>query len=204
MAPASTIKQVSFPATTPSTLSSELVFRTQARGLEPGLHYWNNSRRVGLGFWGEVGISPEAPGHPCGHSTLQVWEVGTSPGVPGRPWGHSIFQCPHWPQVGHAFVGGCGFGHAFAQCPDLLHRKEGPELGSLKPCSGKTWARLISSLNCCFQKGIFSFSLTFFFYLSFLLLLNTLKATSRKSLWGVVSGPFSSCRSLRLMLGWTG
>ena len=35
MAPVSTIKEIFFLATTPSTLSSELVFRTQARGLEP-------------------------------------------------------------------------------------------------------------------------------------------------------------------------
>ena len=149
MAPVSTIKEVFFPATTPSTLSSELVFGTRARGLEPGPHHWNNSRRVGLGFWEEVGISPEAPGRPFGHSTLQVWEVGTFPGVPGRPWGQSIFQCPHWPQVGHAYVQGRGLGHAFAQCPDWLHQKQDPGAGvGLKPHSGMTRARLISSLNC--------------------------------------------------------
>ena len=91
----SAIKEVFFPATTPSTLSSELMSGTQAGGLEPRPHYWNNFCGVGLGFWGEVVISPEALGHPCGHSTLQVWEMGTSPGVPGRPWGQSIFQSPH-------------------------------------------------------------------------------------------------------------
>ena len=167
----STIKEVFFPATTLSTLSSELVFGTRARGLEPGPRHWNNSCRVGLGFWGEVGISPEAPGHPCGHSTLQVWEVGTSPGVPGRPWGQSIFQCPHWPQVGHAYVQGRGLGHAFAQCPDWLHQKQGSEQWGvgLKSWSGMTWARLISSFNYCCQKGIFSFSLMVFFSLSLLL-----------------------------------
>ena len=136
MAPVSTIKEVFFPATTPSTLSSKLVFGTWARGLEPGPHHWNNSRRVGLGFWGEVGISPEVPGCPCGHSTLQVWEVGTSTGVPGCPWGQCIFQCRHWLQVGHAFVGGCGFGHAFAQCPDWLHRKQGQRGRFLSPILG--------------------------------------------------------------------
>ena len=127
MAPASTIKEVFFPATTPSTLSSELVSRTQASGLQPGPRHWSNSRRVGLGFWGEVEISPGVPGRPWGQSTLQAWEVGTSPGVPGRPWGQSIFQCPHWPQVEHAFLGGCGFEHAFSQCPDWLHLKQGQE-----------------------------------------------------------------------------
>ena len=125
----STIKEVFFPATTSSILSSELMFGTRAGGLEPGPPYWNNSHRVGLGFWGEVGISPEVPERPYGHSTLQVWEVGTSPGVPGRPWEQSIFQCPHWPQVWHAFVGGRWFGHAFAQCPDRLHWKQCPVVG---------------------------------------------------------------------------
>ena len=126
MAPVSIIKEVFFPATTLSALSSELVSGTQAGGLEHGPHHWNNSHSVGLGFWGEVGISPGVLGCLCGHSILQVWEVGTSPGASGHPWGQSIFQCPHWPQVGHAFVGGLGFGHAFAQCPDWLHRKQGP------------------------------------------------------------------------------
>ena len=91
----STIKDIFSPATSPSTLSSELMSGTRARGLEPGPCHWNNSRRVGLGFWGEVRISPGAPGRPCGHSTLQVWEVGTSLQVPGCPQGQSIFQCPH-------------------------------------------------------------------------------------------------------------
>ena len=119
-----------------STLSSKLVSGTWAGGLEPGPRHWNNSRSVGLGFWGEVEISPGAPGRLCGHSTLQVWEVGTSPGASGRPWGQSIFQCPHWLQVGHAFVGGRGFGHVFAQCPDWLHQKQGPTLGVLSPSLG--------------------------------------------------------------------
>ena len=43
------------------------------------------------------------------------------------------------------------------------------EGGVLKPRSGMTWASLISSLNCCRQKGIFSFSLTLFFSFSLLL-----------------------------------
>ena len=91
----STIKEVFSPATTPYTISSELMSRIWAGGLEPRPCHWNNSHRVGLGFWGEVGISPGAPGCPCRHSTLQVWEVGTSPRVPGHPYGQSIFHCPH-------------------------------------------------------------------------------------------------------------
>ena len=144
----STIKEVFFPATTPSTLSSELMFGTRAEWLEPGPHHWNNSRRVGLGFWAELGISPEASGH---------------------PWGHSIFQCPHWPQVGHAFEGATGLGMPLPSVLKWLHRKQGPGVGGLKSRSGMTWARLISSLNCCHQKGIFIFFLTFFFSLSLLL-----------------------------------
>ena len=136
MAPVSTIKEVFFPATTLSTLSSELVFGTRARGLEPGPRHWNNSCRVGLGFWGEVGSSPEAPGRPCGHSTLQLWEVGTSPGVPGRPWGQSIFQCLHWPQVGHAFVGTVSLGMPLPSVLKWLHRKQGPGVGALNPVLG--------------------------------------------------------------------
>ena len=183
MAPVSTIKEVFFPATTPSTLSSELMFGTRPGGLEPGLHHCNNSHRVGLGFFlGEVGMSPDVPRHPCGHSTLQVWAVGTSPGVPGRPWGQSIFQCPHWPQVGHAFGGAAGVGMPLPSVLNSLHRKQGPGMGGLKSRSGMTWARLISFLNCCRQKGIFSFSLMFLFSLSLLLSINTLKPTSRKSL----------------------
>ena len=42
------------------------------------------------------------------------------------------------------------------------------EGGVLKPRSGMTWARLISSFNYCCQKGIFSFSLMVFFSLSLL------------------------------------
>ena len=150
------------------------MFGTWAGRLEPQPHHWNNSHRAAMEFWGEVRISSEVPGRPCGHSTLQVWEVGNSPEVPGHPWGQSIFQHPHWPRVGHTFVGDCGLGHAFAKCPDWLHWKQGPMRGwgrrwCLKPHSGMTWARLISSLNCCCQKGIFSFSLTFFFSLSLLL-----------------------------------
>ena len=142
----STMKETFLPATIPSTLSSELVSRTRARvgggGLEPGFHHWINFHRVGLEFWGEL---------------------GTFPGVPGRPWGQSTFQCPHWPQFRHTLVWVGGFGHAFDQCPNWL---QGPGWGGwgggrFKPQCGMTWAGLISSLNCCCQKGIFSLSQSF-------------------------------------------
>lgn len=48
-------------------------------------------------------------------------------------------------------------GHAFAQCPNWLWL-EAVSHGGLKPCSGMTWASLISSLNCCHQKKHISFS----------------------------------------------
>ena len=154
-----TIKEIFSPATTPPNLSSKLVSRTRASGLEPRSRHWNNSHRARLGFRGEVGISPGAPGHPCGHSTLQVWEVGTSPGVPGNPWGQSIFQCPHQPQFGYAFVGGRIVGLGMSLPSGLTgcigSRVQG---AGLKSWSEMTWAGLISSLNCCCQKGIFSFS----------------------------------------------
>ena len=74
-------------------------------------------------------------------------------------------------RLGMLLLGGRGFGHAFAQCPDsALEAGSGAWAGArFKPHSGMTWARLISSLNCCRQKGIFSFSLTFLFSLSLLL-----------------------------------
>ena len=52
----STIKEVFFPATTPSTLSSELVSGTQSGGLEPG-PVVGITHSVGLGFgvkWGSL------------------------------------------------------------------------------------------------------------------------------------------------------
>ena len=102
----STMKETFLSATIPSTLSSELVSRTQAGGvLEPGFHHWTNSHRVGLEFWGEV---------------------GTSPGVPGRSWGQSTFQCSHWPQFRYALVWVGGFGHALDPCPNWL---QGPGQG---------------------------------------------------------------------------
>ena len=115
MAPVSTIKEVFFLATTPSTLSSELVFGTGPGGWNPGPII--GTTLVGLG-WGSV----EKWEFPQRHQGVPV-DIPLSRS--GR-WGQSIFQCPHWPQVGHGFVGGCGFGHAFAQCPDWLHRKQGP------------------------------------------------------------------------------
>ena len=110
MAPLSTIKEVFFSATTPSTLSSKFMFQIWAGGLEPRPHHWNNSRRVGLGFWGEVGISPEAPRCPCGHSTLQVWEVGTSPGVPGHPRDSPSSSVPIGHRLGMLLWGPMGLG----------------------------------------------------------------------------------------------
>ena len=55
------LKEVFFPATTLSTLSAEFMPGTWTGGLEPGSRHWNKSHSVGLGFRGEVGISPGAP-----------------------------------------------------------------------------------------------------------------------------------------------
>ena len=174
---------------------------TQARGLEPGPCHWNNSRSVGLGFWGEVGISPEAPERPCGHSTLQIWEVGTTQGCQGVPGDSPSSSVPTGHRLGMLLWGAVG---SEMPLPSVLTGCTGTRvLGRgerLKFQSGMTWAGLISSLNCYRQKGIFSFSLTIFFSRSHLLLLNTLKATSRRSLCGR-SRPFSSCRSLCLVSG---
>ena len=105
--------------------------------------------------------------------------MGTSSGASARPWGQSIFQRAHWLQVGHAF----------AHRPDGLHWKQGPGqagAGSLKFQSAMTWAGLISSLIATTKRAYLAFLSR---SLSFFLLLNTLKATSR-SLWGGVSqGP---------------
>ena len=110
MAPVSTIKEVFFPATNPSTLSSELKFGARAGGLEPEPCHWNNCPRVGLGFWGEVGISPEAPGRPCGHSTLQVWEVGTTQGCQGIPGDSPSSSVPTGHRLGMPLWGAMGLG----------------------------------------------------------------------------------------------
>ena len=172
MALVSTIKEVFFSANSPTTLSFKLMFGTRAGVLESRPPHWNNSRRDGLGFWGEVGMSPDAPGRPCGHSTLQVWEVGTSPRVSGLPWGQSIFSVPIGQRLGMFLWGSAGLGMPL---PSVLAGCIGSRVwggGGLKPRSGMTWARLISFLNCCHQKGILSFlSCSFFFsHVPFLLL----------------------------------
>ena len=102
----SAMKEIFFLATIPSTLSSKPVSEAWAWGLEPGSHHCNNSRRVLLGFWGEVGTSPGAPECSCGHSILQVWGVETwHQGIPGDspsssvPIGHRLGM-PLWGAVG--------------------------------------------------------------------------------------------------------
>lgn len=129
---------------------------------------WNNS--VGLG-WG----SGRSGDFPRG-ATVSLWTFlsslggGTSQGC----WWTSLGTV-HLPvsldDTGweHALGGGLrGLSMPFPQCPGLAASEAGSGVG-LKPRSGMTWARLISSLNCCRQKDIFSFSLTFFFSLSLLL-----------------------------------
>ena len=162
----STRKEVFSPATIPSTLSSEPVSRTWARELEPGSRHWNNSCRVGLGFGREVVTSAGAPECPCGHSILQVW------GGRDLPRGtRASLGTVHLPVSllatgwAHLCVGAVGLG---IPLPSVLigcirSRVWGRDL---KPWSGMTWAGLISSLNCCHQKGRFSFSLTVFSLLS--------------------------------------
>ena len=133
------MRETFLPATIPSSLSSKLVSGTRVPSLE-----WNNSHRVGLEFWEEVGIvhlpvSPVAAGQACPGGA-----VGLGLLLPSVLTG-----C-----IGSRVRGGVG------------HKSQ----------SGMTWARLISSLNWGHQKGL-SLSL-------FLLLLNTLKATFRRCLWG--------------------
>ena len=88
-------------------------------------------------------------------------------GVPGDSPSSSV---PTGHRLGMLLLGAAGSGMPL---PSVLTGCIGSmvQVGgeSLKPSSGMTWARLISSLNCCCQKGIFSFSLTFFFSLSLLL-----------------------------------
>ena len=70
--------------------------------------------------------------------------------------------------TGQARFGG---GPSFRAClcpASLLVASEAGSRGVPKPWSGMAWAGLISSLNCCRQKGIFSFSLTVCFSLSLL------------------------------------
>ena len=90
-------------------------------------------------------------------------------------------------------MGGCGFGHVSVQCPDWLHQKQGPVGGGvgggLKFQSGMTWARLI--LLAAAKEAYLAFlSQSFSLSASSCLLLNILRANSRRSLWGESQGPF--------------
>ena len=179
-------------ATTPSTLRSELVFRTRTRGLEPGPRHWNNSRRVGLGFGEKWGCLQGCQGIPVDISLSRSGRCGPPQGCQGVLGDSLPLSVPTDHRLGMFLLGGRGFGHVFVQCPDWLHRKQGLG-GSLKFQSGMTWPGLI--LIVAAKKAYLAFlSQLFFLLASFSLLLNTLKAISRRSLWGV-SGPFSSWRS---------
>ena len=146
------------------------MFGTWARGLEPRPHHWNNSHRVGLGFWGEVGISPDAPGHPCGHFSPGLGCWGPPQGCQGVPRDSPSSSVPTSHRLGMLLWEGTGLGMPL---PSVLTGCIGSRArvgrAGLKPRSGMTWARLISSLNCCRQKSIFSCSLMIFFSLSLLL-----------------------------------
>ena len=63
--------------------------------------------------------------------------------------------------------GAVGLGMPLTSVPTGCIRSRVP--GGILTPFWETWARLISSLDCCCQKGIFSFSLTVFFSLSLLL-----------------------------------
>ena len=86
------------------------MFRTQARGLGPRPLHWNNSHTVGLGFWGEVEISPGVPGRPWGQSTLQAWEVGTTQGCQGIPGDSPSSSVPTGHRLGMPLWGAMGLG----------------------------------------------------------------------------------------------
>ena len=135
------VKEIFCPATTPSTLTSELMSRTWAGGLEPGSHQWNSSHRVGLGVRGE-------PWAPQGHQGIPACSLSSS--VPlgcrsDRPWWEAM-----------------GLGMPLSS---WLHRKEGLG-GVLSPGQGGFWPR--RSCYCCCQKGILSPSLMVFFLFGFI------------------------------------
>ena len=161
----STIKEVFFPATTLSTPSSKLVSGTLAEWLEPRPRRWNNSQGW-TGVWGRSGDLSRG-------TRSSLWTFH-SPGLGGGDLpraARASLGTVHLPVSPLAKSWACfcdGLWVWACLCPvsQLVASEPG---GRLNPRSGMTWARLISSLNCCRQKGIFSFSLTVFFSLSLLL-----------------------------------
>ena len=99
-----------FLATTPSTLSSELLSGTRARGLEPGPHHWNNSRRVGLGFWGEVGSLQWHQGIPVDISLSSSGRWGPPQGCQGIPGDSPPSSAPTDHRLGMCLWGATGLG----------------------------------------------------------------------------------------------
>ena len=82
------VKEIFCLATSPSTLTSELMSRTWAGGLEPGSHQWNSSHRVGLGVRGQAWTPP-----PRGtRASLRAVYLPVSPlatgqtSLGGKPW----------------------------------------------------------------------------------------------------------------------
>ena len=148
MAPVSTIKEVFFPATTPSTLSSELMFGTLARGLEPGPCHWNNSHRVGLGFWEKWGFPQRRQGVPVNSPLSRSGRWGPPQGCQGVPGDSPPSSVLTGHRLGMLLWGAAGLGMPL---PSVLTGCIGSRVwgAGLKPRSGMTWARLISSLNCC-------------------------------------------------------
>ena len=87
-------------------------------------------------------------------------------GVPGDSPSSSV---PTGHRLGMLLWGATGWGMPLPSVLTGCIRSRARGRGGLKPHSGMTWASLISSLTCYRQKGILSFSLTFFFSLSLLL-----------------------------------
>ena len=180
MAPVSTIKEVFFPATTPSTLSSKLVFGTWAGGWNPGPIIGTTLVVLGWGSGEKWGFPQRHQGVPVGIPLSRSGRWGPLQGHQGAPGDSPSSSVPIGHRLGMLLWGPAGLGMPL---PSVLTGCIGSSVrwwgrrggGGLKPHSGMTWARLISFFNCCRQKGIFSFSLVFFFSLSLLFIIEHLE-----------------------------
>ena len=97
-------------ATTPSTLRSELVFRTRTRGLEPGPCHWNNSHRVGLGFGEKWGCLQGCQGIPVDISLSSSGRWGLPQGCQGIPGDSLPSSAPTDHRLGICLWGATGLG----------------------------------------------------------------------------------------------
>ena len=110
MAPVSTIKGVFFLATTLSTLSYELVFRTRAGGLELWPRHWNNSVELGWGSREKWGSPQMCQGVPVDIPLSRFGRWGPPQGCQGIPGDSPSSSVPIGHRLGMLLLGAAGLG----------------------------------------------------------------------------------------------